>query len=69
VESLLEARKNLTVLSGRVRRDSSSCDKLTRDGIGVEKFGGGNDLAQTIAEGALAGGNAASDSNCGHERS
>ena len=41
MESLLEGRKNLTVLSGRVRRDSCSCDKLTRDRIGVEKFGSG----------------------------
>ena len=29
-------------------------DQLTRDGIGVEKFGAGKDLAQTIAESAFA---------------
>jgi hypothetical protein len=44
-------------------------DKLARDSIGIEKFGSGKDLAQTIAESALARRNASGDSNCGHERS
>src|SRR5437773_3128382 len=44
-------------------------DQLTRDGIGVEKFGSGKDLAQTIAESALACGNAARDPDSRHERS
>jgi len=42
---------------------------LTRDGIGIEKFGSGKDLAQTIAESALARGNAARDPDSRHERS
>jgi len=42
---------------------------LARDGIGIEKFGSGKDLAQTIAESALARRNASGDSNCGHFRS
>jgi hypothetical protein len=41
---------------------------LARDGIGVEKFGCGKDLAQTIAESALARGNAARYSDSGHLR-
>ena len=44
-------------------------DKLARDRIGVEKLGSGKDLAQTIAESALARRNASGDSNCGHFRS
>ncbi len=41
-------------------------DKLVRNLISVEKFGRGNDLAQTFAEAGLACGNSASDSDDSH---
>ena len=41
-------------------------DKLVRNLICVEKFGGGNDLAQTFAEAGLACGNSASDPDDSH---
>ena len=37
-------------------------DQLTRDGIGVEKFGSGKDLAQALAESAFTCGDSARDS-------
>ena len=37
-------------------------DQVTRDGIGVEKFGSGKDLAQALAESAFTCGDSARDS-------
>ncbi len=53
-------------LSEQLLLDLLKIDKLPCDLVGIEKFGCGKDLAETPAKGALAGGNAARDSDCWH---
>jgi uncharacterized protein (TIGR02246 family) len=46
--------------------DLIKIDKLPGDLIGIEKFGGGKNLAKTLAKGALARGDSPGDSDCWH---
>jgi len=49
--------------------DLLKIDKLTCDPIGVEKFAGGKNFFKTLAESALAGRNAARNTDCRHQLS
>jgi hypothetical protein len=46
--------------------DLIKIDKLASDLVGIEKFGFGKNLPETLTKGAFAGGNSAGDSDCWH---